>query len=133
MKTEQEMLQAILEARKVVNEIDNKLSAAKEVKTKAEAELIEYMDERDLKSFKSAMFPCTVSRRETLYVSMNAADKEGAMRFIEEECGRGDIIKRSVHNKTLSSFIGKRLKDAEHVPQELFTYYWKPELSVRMS
>ena len=133
MKTEQEMLQAILEARKETSRLDALLSSAKEVKLKAEAELIEYMDERDLKSFKSAIFPCTVSRKETLYVSMNAADKEGAMRFIEEECGRGDIIKRSVHNKTLSSFIGKRLKDAEHVPQELFTYYWKPELSVRMS
>jgi len=132
MKTEQELLQAVLEARKVVNGFDNELKAAKEVKAKAEQELIEYMDERDLKSFKSTMFPCSVTRKETLYVSISADEKEEAMRYIEEDCGRGDIIKRSIHNKTLSSFIGKRLKDAEAVPQELFNYYWKPELSIRM-
>jgi len=132
MKTEQELLSAVLDARKIVNEWDTKLHEAKEIKNKVETELIEYMDDRDLKSFKSAVFPCNVTRKETLYVSISAENKEEAMRFIEEDCGRGDIIKRSVHNKTLSSFIGKRLKDAEAVPQELFGYFWKPELSIRM-
>ena len=132
MKTEQEMLRAVLDARKKVDDLDNLLKESKKEKENAEAELIEFMDERDLKSFKSAVFPCSVTRKETLYVSMDVENKDEALRYIEEDCGRGDIIKKTVHHKTLSSFIGKRLKDAEPVPQELFSYFWKPELSIRM-
>lgn len=132
-KTEQELLQAVLEARKKVDEIEIFLSNAKEVKSNAETELLEHMNDTDKTSFKSAIFPCTVTKKETLYVSMKPEHREEALRFIEEDCGRGDVIKRTIHNKTLSSFIGKRLKDAEHVPQELFSYYFKPELSIRMN
>ena len=132
MKTEQEMLQEVLEARKKVSELDGLLKDAKQAKIKAEAQLIELMDDRDLKSFKSTAFPCSVTRKESLYVSLLEGNKEEALRFLEEDCGRGDIIKRSVHPKTLSSFIGNRLKDAEPVPESMFSYFWKPELSIRM-
>ena len=132
MKTEQELLSAVLDARKKSSSLEDLLKQADEEKRRAEVALIEYMDERDLKSFKSTAYPCNVTRRETLYVSMSPEHKEEALRFIEEDCGRGDIIKKSVHNKTLSSFIGKRLKEAEQVPEDLFSYFWKPELSITM-
>ena len=132
-KSEQELLQSVLDARTKVSDLDGLLKDAKEIKYTAETALIEHMDDTEKTSFKSAIFPCTVTRKSTLYVSMDKENKDEALRFIEEDCGRGDVIKRSVHNKTLSSFIGQRLKDAEKVPPELFKYFFKPELSIRMS
>jgi len=130
MASEQELLQTVLTARQRVEEIDAALSEAKEIKEKAEATLIEYMDNRDLKSFKSSTLNCTVVRRETLYVSIDKDKKEEAFRWIEEDMGRGDMVKPSIHNKTLSSFISDLLKKGEKFPQEMFKYYFKPELSI---
>lgn len=133
MKNETELLQAVLEARQKVAEYESFLKEAKEVKQKAESALVEYMDNRDIKSFKSSVLNCSVVRKETLYVSIEKDKKGEALKWIEEDCGRGDIIKPSVHNKTLSSFISKMLKEGTPIPQELFNYYFKPELSVTFS
>lgn len=132
-KNEQELLQAVLEARQKVSEIDGFLADAKEVKKNAETELIEYMDSHDLKSFKSSVLNCSVARKETLYVSIQEDKKDQAMLWIEEDCGRGDLMKKTIHNKTLSSFISERLKNAEKIPQELFNYYFKPELAITIA
>lgn len=130
MTKEQELLQAVLDARKKVAELDGFLSDAKEVKTKAEAELVAYMDDHELKSFRSETLNCMVTRKETLYVSIVEGQREEAFRWIEEDCGRGDMVKPSIHNKTLTSFISGRLKAGENIPQSMFSYYFKPELQV---
>ena len=129
-KTEHELLFTILEARKKVEEYEGFLSEAKEVKTNAEAALIEYMDNRELKSFKSSTLFCMVVRKETLYVSVEKDRKEEAMRWIEEDCGRSDMIKPTIHNRTLISFISQRLKKGEDIPQETFKYFFKPQLAI---
>ncbi len=127
---ETELLQAVLDARQKVDAIDTELSLAKEIKEKAEAALIEHMDNAELKSFKSTVFKCIVMRKESLYVSVDKEKKEEAFRWIEEDCGRSDLLKMTVHNKTLSSFIGEKLRNGEKVPQELFNYFFRPELSI---
>jgi hypothetical protein len=130
MLTEQELLAAVLKARQKVAEIDASLSEAKSEKEKAEITLVEYMDNRDLKSFKSSTFNCTVIRKETLYASIDKDKKDEALRWIEEDMGRGDMIKPTIHNKTLTSFISDLLKKGEKFPQELFNYFFKPELAI---
>jgi len=132
-KTEQELLQSVLEARQKVTEIDASLSEAKQVKEQAEATLIEYMDNRDLKSFKSMTLKATVVRKESLYVSVDKDKKDEALQWISEDCGRPDMIKPSIHNKTLTSFIGDMLKKGEKIPQDMFKYFWKPELAITIS
>jgi len=132
-KNEQELLQAVLDARQKVAEFDAELSKAKEMKENAELALIEMMDNKELKSFKSAIYNCTVVRKESLYVSMDKEKKEEAMRWIEEDCGRGDMIKPSIHNKTLTSFISEKIKKAEAIPPELFKYFYKPEIAITMA
>ncbi len=132
-KTESELLQAVLSARQLVNEIDANLSEAKEKKESAEAILVEYMDSRDLKSFKSSTLGCSVVRTEALYVSIDKDRKDEAMRWIEEDCGRPDLLRLQIHNKTLSSFIGDMLKKGEKIPQELFSYFFKPGLAITIA
>lgn len=130
MAQENELLSAVLEARQKVAEIDACLSEAKEKKESAEAKLIEYMDDSNLKSFRSSTLNCSVIRKETLYVSIDKEKKDEAFRFIEEDLGRGDAIKPAIHNKTLSSLISELLKEGKSFPQDLFKYYFKPELTI---
>lgn len=130
MKTEQELLSAVLEARQEVEKLESRLAEAKEVKQERETSLIEYMDNRELKSFKSATLNCTVIRKEMLYVSIDKDKKDEAFRWIDEDLGRGDVIKPSIHNKTLTSLISDLLKKGEKIPQGVFNYFFKPELTI---
>jgi len=127
---ENELLSAVLQARQEVAEIDASLSEAKAKKEAAEAKLIEYLDDHNLKSFKSAVLGCSVIRKETLYCSIDKERKEEAFRYIQEDLGRGDCIKPQIHNKTLSSLISEMLKEGKSFPQELFKYYFRPELTI---
>ena len=130
MQSETELLTAVLEARKRVGELDALLAEASEAKQNAERSLIEYMDNRDLKSFRSTALNCQVVRKETLYVSIDKERKEEAFRFIQEDLGRGDGIKPSIHNKTLTSLISELLKEGKSFPQDLFKYFFRPELMI---
>ncbi len=127
------LLEQVLDIRKKIKELDGLLSEAKQSRGELETKLIQIMDDSNEKSFKHIVFNCNVIRKETLYVSIDKEKKDEAFRWIEEDCGRKDMIKPAVHNKTLSSFIGNRLKEGETVPQEIFKYFFKPELSIVMS
>ena len=131
MKSEQELLQDVLEARDKVKECEGFLSDAKKVKDQTEAKLIEQMDNAERKSFNNITFNCTVIRSEQLYVSVEKERKEEVYKWIDEDCGRGDMIKPTIHNKTLSSFIGQRLKEGENLPGGMFSYYFKPGITIR--
>lgn len=131
MSREQDLLKAVLEARELTEDLEMKLSRAKQVQNDAEAKLIEQMDNSDLKSFKSETFNCNVIKSEKLYVSIDKDKKEEAMIWIEEDCGRKDMIKPSIHSSTLTSFISQRLKKGDSVPQDMFKYFFKPLLTIR--
>lgn len=130
MAKETDLLQTVITARQKVTELDSLLSDAKQVKETAELALVEYMDQSDLKSFKSIALGCSVVRKESLYVSISKEKKDEAMQWITEDMGSGFLIKPSIHNKTLSSFIGDLLKKGEKIPSELFTYFFKPEITI---
>ena len=132
MKTEQECLREILDARKEVTEIEVKLSEAKEKKNSAELALIEMMENKDIKSWRSVIYNCLVLRKDILYASVEKERKEEALRWIQEDCGRGDLIKPSIHSRTLTSFLSERIKNAEQIPAELFKYFYKPTLTITM-
>jgi len=129
---ENELLEAILNARQRVEEIDATLSEAKEVKDKAEMALVEYMDDHELKTFCSSAFKCLVIRKEPLFASILPDKKEEAFRWIDEICGRKDLIKPSIHNRTLTSFISEKLKAGEPIPPDVFAYYFKPTITIQM-
>lgn len=133
MSKENELLQAVLDARQTVAEQENFLSDAKEKKEKMELALIEFMDDHGLKSFKSITLNCSCVRKEVLYVSIDKEKKEEAFRWIEEDCGRKDLLKLTVHNKTLSSFVGGMLKEGKEIPQELFKYFFKPGITIMLA
>ena len=118
MITDRELLEAILEAREEVEKLDAELSLAKEKKMEAERSMIEAMDIKDIRSLKlqTVQGLVNVVRKEQLYVSCNKDNRDELLVWVDEACGRPDLIRRSIHNKTLESFIKQRLKDGEAVP-----------------
>ena len=129
---ENELLEAVLNARQRVEEIDATLSEAKEVKDKAEIALVEYMDDHELKTFRSSVLKCLVIRKDFLFVSILPDKKEEAFRWVDEICGRKDLIKPNIHNRTLTSFISEKLKAGEPLPENMFSCYYKPTLTINM-
>ena len=132
MERESELLEAVLNARKRIEEIDTSLSEAKEVKEKAEMALIEYMDNHELKNFRSSAFKCLVMREEPMFAKILPDKQEEALRWLEEDCGRPDMLRKTVHHKTLTSFISARIKKGEPMPEQMFKYYFKPTIVIRM-
>lgn len=129
MVNKKELLEAILEARLQVQMKDEELSCAKDVQNEAERKLAEIMETEDTKSFKIEGL-ATVTRTEILYVSVVKDDRDKLLLWADEECGRPDLIKRTIHGSTLKSFIGQRIKDGEPVPSFINQYY-KPGLTIR--
>lgn len=129
MVTQKELLEAVLQAREGVNAAEVILTDAKEIKKEAEGKMLELMELQDLKSFKVEGLG-NVTRKEKLYTSVNKDDQPKLLVWIDEEAGRPDMIKRSVHPATLNSFIGQRLKDGEAVPNYVNTFF-KPILTIR--
>ena len=130
MVNKKELLDAILEAREEVKKIDETLANAKEVKKNAEGKLLQLMEIMDEKSFKTEE-GILVTRKQTLRASIIKGKEQETLTWIDEECGRPDIIKKTVHSKTFASFIGQKMKDREPVPAELVKCYFQPDLSIR--
>uniref|UniRef100_A0A6M3JGM5 Uncharacterized protein n=1 Tax=viral metagenome TaxID=1070528 RepID=A0A6M3JGM5_9ZZZZ len=126
------MVEAIIEARNKVERLEIDLTAAKDGKLKAEAKLIEVMDLQGIKSTKiETSFGLMLAvKKETLYVSVKAEDREQLLKWVDEDCGRSDLIKQTIHNKSLEGFVNQRLKDAEPVPSFISTYF-KPGILIR--
>ena len=126
------LLEAVLGSREKIERLKTDLDAAKDDKIEAERKLIELMDLTGEKSVKLETHYGLqlVVRRETLYVSVNKDDQEKLLLWVDEECGRPDMIKQSVHNKTLQSFIDQRIKDGDPVPP-FVKMFFKPGLTIR--
>ena len=130
MANKNELLSAVLTARKEVDEQEALLKKVKEVRNEAEFKLMELMELTGEKSFKTED-GINVIRKETLYATAVKDKKDEVLTWVDEECGRPDLIKKSIHGKSFTSFIANRMKERLPVPAELVTSYFKPELTIR--
>lgn len=131
MLSDKELLETVLEVRTKIKKIENDLDLAKQEKLEAEKKFIERMDLTDTKSLKmnTSQGLVGVVRKEILYVSCKKENQSELLIWIDEDCGRPDMIKRVVHNKTLESFVKQRIKSGEAVPSYI-NFYPKPVLAI---
>ena len=125
-----ELLDSVLKAREKVAELDQQLKDAKEERSKVESQLIELMELSEEKTFKTDG-GIVVMRKEQIYASFIKDKKDEAIKWIDEECGRSDLIKPSVHPRSLTTLITNRLKDGENVPAELISVFPKQSISIK--
>lgn len=133
MSKERVLLEAVFEARDQVAKINAELGPAKEGLNHAEATLIEHMKDVGKPSFKqeTSIGLVRASHSEVLRARVDKEHREELYIWIDEECGRGDMIKRdpSIHPKTLESFITRRIDGGNPVPSYVTTYF-QPVLTI---
>lgn len=119
------LLEEVLEARERVETLKAELQIAKENKEKSEGRIIELMDLTGEKSVRleTKYGLKLMVRKDKLYVSVKEGNREQLLKWVDEDCGRSDMIKQSIHNKTLESFINLRIKEGEPVPAFISTYF----------
>ncbi len=127
---EHDLLRQVLEATEEYERIDALCQEAKQKKQKAEEDLIKYLKDNDLKGFQSIPLNTEVTHRDTLYVSIEEGKEGEAFAFIDEELGRSDVIRKTIHHKTLTSLISERIKNGEPFPENTFKRFWKPYLKL---
>lgn len=133
MSRERELLEAVFEARVQVSTISADLGEATERLNKAESTLIEHMNDVGKPSFKqeTSLGVVGVSKYEILRAKVKKEHREELYLWVDEECGRGDLIKvaKSIHHKTLESFITERIDGGKPVPKYVDTYF-QPVLKI---
>lgn len=129
---EHDLLHDVLLCRDEVENLETQITTAKARRKEAEQRLIDYLDNRDQKGFKSEIHKAEVTKVDELRISIKEDKQEEAFIFIDEELGRGDAIKmvRSVHHKTLTSLIGELIKKGQAYPKDVFGDFWQKSLRI---
>lgn len=126
------MLEAVLEAREVSERLEAQLKEATEKKKDAERQLLEHLELIGEKSIKmeTSKGLILMMRSEKLRVSVEKEKNDQLLKWVDEDCGRPDMIKPTIHHQTLLGFIGRRLKDGESVPS-FIKMYFQPILTIK--
>lgn len=120
---EKELLEKYAKARQEVDLFDAKLKAAKAELEDAVIKLHDDLSERG--ATKTAVYEGlgTYSMGEpTLYASCEKEKEEELFAFVRSK-DRADLIKPSVHHRSLASFVNEVLESGETIPDFIKTYY----------
>ena len=125
-----ELLGSVLKAREEVDVLEQQLKDAKAERERVENQLIELMELSEEKTFKTDD-GVVVMRKEQIYASFVKDKKDEAIKWVDEECGRSDLIKPSVHPRSLTTLVTTRLKEGESVPTDLISIFPKQYISIK--
>ena len=110
---EKELLTKWADIRARVEKLESELKIAEKEEAEAEAVLIEYMQEKQIKTtakYSGLGFATLVEPK--LYARCAEGAKEKLFGFLKE-IGREDLIKPTVHPATLKSFVGEIVQTGE--------------------
>lgn len=127
--SELDLLQSVRAARAEHSAAED---AAKEARARldiAEAKLVEFMIDRDIKSTaKYEGIGFASLNTPELFARCNVPDQDKLYDYLDKS-GRTDLIKSTVHHKSLSGFVKELLEKGSPVP-EFIQYGFKQTLKV---
>lgn len=116
-----EQAQTYFELRKKKDELEKALDDVKESLAETEKELVLYMENQNLQNFTDKTYG-TIFLREQVYARI---DDEGTAFGWFRDHNMGDIIKETIHNKTLCAVV----KDNPEIPGVVTT--WETKVGYR--
>jgi butyrate kinase len=118
--TERELVLEYKTAKDEVDELDEKLKTAKDRFKKAQEMLIEELQSKG--ASQTAKYD-GVGRITILkpLVGARSLDEEKLFAYLKD-IGRDDLMKLTVHHRTLSAFVKERLDQGSDIPD--FVEYW---------
>lgn len=120
---EKELLKKYVEARMLVDSLDEQLKKAKTILEDSINDLHEDLTERG--ACKTAVYEGLGSYSmgdPTLYASVDKENEKDLFSFLNSQ-GREDLIKPSVHHRSLATFIKESIDNGVEIPQFIKTYY----------
>lgn len=124
---EKQLLEEYVNERRQVESLDEQLEEAKKRMRKAEENLIKAME--DIGASATAKYD-NLGRfqicKPSLRVSIVDGKEDDAYKYLEN-IGEGDLIRRTIHWKSLSSILGDRLESGNDLPP-FFDYYFQPSV-----
>ena len=121
--TERELVLEYSKAKEEVEELEDKLKLAKDRFDKAQSQLVE---ELQIKGASQTAKYDGVGRITILKPLIGARSiNEDALFDYLKQIGRDDLMKISVHHKTLSSFVKEMLDGGQEIP-DFIEYWFKP-------
>jgi len=127
---EKEILKELIYLKAQIADKENVLETLKKYRDEMQARLIEIMEADDRTSISYEGIGTVTLGKPKLYASYDKENQDQVIAFCSEEMGRPDVVKRTVHPSTLSTFIGELLEKGEKIPSFIKTYF-KPSLYIR--
>jgi len=128
--SERSLIEEVIEARQNRDIAKKAKAEAENDVLRAEAKLVEFMTEKGVKSTaKYEGLGMAILEKPELFARCNKPDQEALFGYLTE-IGRGDMIKPSVHHKSLSSFVGEVLEQGGELP-EFIQYGFKQTVAIR--
>lgn len=126
---EVELVSEIVRLKDLKTELNKQVDAAKSAYAAVEDKLAEYLRRRDLQSTRVYNGVGRVSiDGMKVHPSITVDNQEAAFEEIRA-MGRGEIIKETIHSKTLESFITELIDNGTAVPAHV-GYVLKPKFSI---
>jgi len=119
---EKETVEKLMKLKEIMATHDMKLKELRGQYDTLEAELIEYMNERDMR--RTATFDGVghaTLERPRLYASVTEENKPAVFGWLNA-IGRGDLIKETVHPSTLSTFVKEMQQEGKEVSDKISVY-----------
>ena len=125
---EYKAVQDLVKAKKLKTELNKAIEEAKTEYGRAEEALLAFLDRMATRGTRhyAGVGQITIDGVE-VHASISEENKELAFQAIEK-MGRGEVIKRTIHPKTLDSFVSELKDTGVPVPPEI-TVFEKPKLS----
>ena len=120
---EKTLLEKYVEARKRLEALDAQIDEAKDNLEQAQKNLHESLAERQAK--KTAVYDGIGSYaigEPTLYASIDKEYEEELFKLLQTN-ERGDLIKPTVHHRSLATFIKEYIEEGKEVPSFVKLYY----------
>ncbi len=123
------LIKEFVEADKVKKDLEQKLSEATLICDKAEYNLLEYMEDKEIeRTAHYSGIGYVTKKKPSIHASCSAENKEKLFEFLKER-GRDDMIKTDVNASSLSSFTKQEIESGNPIP-EFISYYIKNKLLI---
>lgn len=122
--TERELVLEYRTAKDEVDELEEKLKLAKDRFDKAQTALVEELETKGASQTAKYDGLGRITILKPL-VGARSLNEEALFEYLRK-IGRDDLMKLTVHHRTLSAFVKERLENGDEIPEGVIEYWFKP-------
>lgn len=122
--TERELVLEYRTAKDDVEQLEDKLKLAKDRFDKAQTALVEELQTKGASQTAKYDGLGRIAILKPL-VGARSLDEEALFAYLRK-IGRDDLMKLTVHHRTLSAFVKERLEVGDEIPEGVIEYWFKP-------